>query len=86
LAAHSQKRLALTGHSDRLTDLALNLDGTRLATASWDGMIKVWDTATGEELLSLPGDSARVYAVAFSPNGRWLAGGGTDAIAGNGRS
>ncbi len=31
-------------------------------------------------MLSFPGDSARVYAVAFSPDGRWLAGGGTDAI------
>ena len=34
---------------------------------------KLWDPATGQELMILRGHPARVFAVAFSPDGRRLA-------------
>ena len=51
-------------------------DGKRLATANGDGTVKVWDTLTGKELLTVHCDPARwggVKAVSFTPDGRWLA-------------
>ncbi|HEX5836593.1 MAG TPA: BTAD domain-containing putative transcriptional regulator, partial [Anaerolineales bacterium] len=58
-------------HDDIVEDVAYSPDGTRLATASDDGTARVWDAATGEELLNLEtGPSA---SVAFSPNGKLLA-------------
>jgi WD40 repeat protein len=42
-------------------------------------MIKIWDaTKPGPELQTLRGHTGDVYAVAFSPDGRWLASAGQD--------
>lgn len=38
-----------------------------------DKTVRLWQAATGEELLTLKGHAARVNAVAFHPDGRLLA-------------
>jgi WD40 repeat protein len=49
-------------------------DGTRLATASSDGTVIVWDVATAQPLLTLPVQAdGHVRRVAFSPDGQLLA-------------
>jgi WD40 repeat protein len=53
-------------------------DGTILATGSHDQAIKLWDAATGHELIALRGHTGNVYAVAFSPDGTRLASGSLD--------
>src|SRR5262249_47036193 len=45
--------VTLRGHSDHVTSVAFSPDGSRLLTASWDGTAKVWDAATGQEVLPL---------------------------------
>jgi WD40 repeat protein len=48
-------------------------DGQRLASASYDQTVKLWDAVTGQELLTLKGHTREVYGVSFSPDGQRLA-------------
>jgi hypothetical protein len=66
-------RLTLAGHRGAVYGIAFSPDGTRLATASWDGTAKVWEVASGRELRTLSGHTAAVEGIAFSPDGTRLA-------------
>src|SRR5262249_4681366 len=46
------------------------------ATGGGDRTIKLWDTATGQDVFTLRGHSAAVNSVAFSPDGRRIVSGG----------
>jgi WD40 repeat protein len=58
--------------------VAFNKSGTRLATASGDDFIKIWDVETGEKLRTIEG-AGKVTALQFSPNGKTLMSAGEDA-------
>lgn len=62
----------------RLGSFALSKDGSALATSSIDGDITVWDVATGESVVSVPGDVAGAGAVRFTADGSRVASGGAD--------
>ena len=53
--------------------VAFSPDGKRLASASWDHTVKVWELISGHEILTLKGHTDEVNGVAFSPDGRRLA-------------
>jgi WD40 repeat protein len=55
--------------------LAFSLDGKWLASGGGRlrGELRLWDIATGKEKLALLGHAAQVRAVAFSPDGRYVA-------------
>jgi tetratricopeptide (TPR) repeat protein len=55
--------------------VAFSPDGQRLASASEDKTVRIWDSATGKELLALKGHADTVSSVAFSPDGQRLASG-----------
>lgn len=70
--------LTLEGHTSRVKYVTFSPDGKRLASASWDGTVKLWDVATGKEILTFKGHKAQlnidqVWSVAFSPDGKWIA-------------
>ncbi|KAF9011057.1 WD40-repeat-containing domain protein [Cyathus striatus] len=49
-----------------------------LATSSFDGTARLWDSVTGECLKIFADHKRPVYALSFSPNGRWMATGSAD--------
>jgi WD40 repeat protein/class 3 adenylate cyclase len=55
-------------------DTALSPDGERVVAGDLFGDVaRVYDVATGEEILVLPGHRYGVSAVSWSPDGRWIA-------------
>jgi WD40 repeat protein len=73
--------LTLSGHQDTVGSIAWSRDGSKLATASDDQTVKVWDAETGRELFTLRGHQASVTGIAWSPNGQHLASVGSDNVA-----
>lgn len=69
LAADTPLRAILCGHHARVWNLSYSGDGTRLITASADSTARVWDSATGRELLVLSGHVGEVACAVFSPDG-----------------
>jgi WD40 repeat protein/serine/threonine protein kinase len=71
------------GHTEEVRTVAFSPDGRRLASGAGGGFgpqnqplpgdIKLWDTATGKEILTLKGHAGGVNSVAFSPDGTLLA-------------
>ena len=68
----------LDGHTDRVPSMSFSPDGTILASASWDGAVKLWDVSTKENIATLEGQRGSVYSVSFSPDGTILASGNAD--------
>lgn len=58
--------------------VAFNHTGSRLATAGADGVIRVWEVGTGDQLREMRGHSSDVVDVVYSADGRQLASAGQD--------
>lgn len=56
----------LRAHLLPLTNCAFNKSGDKFITGSYDRTCKVWDTVTGQELLSLDEHSNVVYTMSFN--------------------
>jgi hypothetical protein len=61
------------GHVGPVHAVAFSSDNKRLASASSDGTVKVWDLRTGQEVFTLGRHVAAVHSVAFGPDGKYLA-------------
>jgi hypothetical protein len=70
--------LALRAHEGFILAVAYSPDGKSLATAGFDGTVRVWDPGSGQLTRLLLGHTAFVTALAWSPDGKGLASAGWD--------
>ncbi len=68
-------QLILRGHTDRVDALAFSADSHRIATASWDRTVRVWDPSTGGLIRTLQGANGALTGLAIAPDGRVVASG-----------
>ena len=52
-----------------MTGVAFSPSGRRAITGSQDQTAKIWDAATGKEILTLKGHTREITTVSFSPDG-----------------
>lgn len=71
LAARTEKWL-VPAHNDIIYRVVFSPDGKTLATASWDGTARLWNTASGHEIMRY-NTAGVAWSVAFSPDGAYLA-------------
>src|SRR5262249_15544576 len=65
----------------RTLSVAYAPGGRVLASAAWDGSLRLWEPATGKLLREWAGHDGWVKSVAFAPDGKLLASGGKDGWA-----
>ena len=70
------KHFAYNGHSNYISAVAWSPDGKRIASASNDGSVQIWQALTGKRLAiyssstDIRGKTVASNAVAFSPDGK----------------
>lgn len=64
------------GHTLPVNEAVFTPDGTRVVSAGEDGIIRLWNAATGQELATLEGHARRIFGLAISPDGSCIASGG----------
>src|SRR5262249_15074090 len=70
--------LLVLQHKGEVSSVEFSPDGKKLATGSFDRMVKLWNVDTGRELAALKGDEDAIRSVAFSPDGKRMATGSND--------
>jgi WD40 repeat protein len=78
-AATGQEQLTCRGHTNGVCSVAISAEGNRIVAASKNGVMKVWDAATGREQ-ACPLRSAS--SVAISADGNLIVAANQDKIAG----
>jgi WD40 repeat protein len=70
-----KERIVLRGHANMVVAVAFSPTGATLASASWDGTVRLWALATGKQVSTIRWSDAetRPCSLAFSPDGRTLA-------------
>ncbi len=78
---------SFSGHKDSVSSVAFSPDG-RLALSSGcgkdktgrciEGIMKLWEAATGKELRSFSGHTDQIESAVFSPDGRFVLSGSSD--------
>src|SRR5262249_34672108 len=69
-------RKAIRGPGRTLCAVAVSPDGARIAALAFEGVLTVSKVATGRQIFQIEGGAQVRGELAYSPDGRWLAGTG----------
>jgi WD40 repeat protein len=67
-----------SGHSDYVSAVAWSPDGKRIASASGDHTVQVWDAVGGGHVLTFRSHSSDVACLSWSPDGKYIVSGSID--------
>jgi WD40 repeat protein len=70
----------LAGHTSIPLCMTIDSSGTRLATGADDGTVRIWDLATGGELMVLGAGAGTIDGVAFLPGDQHVVATGNDRL------
>ena len=68
--------MTFTGHTDAVNAVDWNPTNNQFASVSLDGSLRIWDSGTGQLLITIPSAANPLFAVAYSPEGKKIAYGG----------
>jgi WD40 repeat protein len=71
-----QRLRSLKGHESRLKGVFYSPDGRTVVSGSGDGVVRIWNTATGKCLRTVDAGKVWAHSYALSPDGRRLLIGG----------
>ncbi len=66
------KTQRFVAHTRHINAIVFSPDGNQLASASWDGNVRLWDPLTGKVLQTSTDPSTSALSLAFSPDGDFL--------------
>ncbi len=68
----------LRGHSGGIQGIALSSDGQRVATGSYDGTVRLWETRSGQLRTTFTGHIGAIWDLTMSEDGQLIASRGYD--------
>lgn len=71
--------ISIAAHTAATTAVRFFPDGERVASASEDGTVRIWEASTGRNLLTFKGHADQVWSLAIAPDGRSVASGSSDS-------
>jgi WD40 repeat protein/tRNA A-37 threonylcarbamoyl transferase component Bud32 len=79
--ANDNQPRVLSGNTWTINQVAFSPDGQYLASAGYDGTVRIWDVKTGNRIATPPlTPTCPSYGLAFSPDGKQLALGSNDQV------
>jgi WD40 repeat protein len=66
------------GHTEAVLDAAFTPDGSLLVTTGDDARVRVWRVSDGTQLRNIHTNPHHQYAIAITPDGKYIASGGRD--------